>query len=493
METLREWCASPGHQSALDPERLMAWGAVNYLNTKAPKLSAKSRMTAPQRTIILALGLVIILCALVRPIPTLVAVNAIFIFHCLTVFGLRVYLLYLSATDARPREDAEPTLAEKDLPTITILCPMYDEADSLPGLVETLRCLDYPTSRLDIRLVLEEQDDATIAAAMAIDLPSNARIIKVPKGLPQTKPKACNYALWQAKGELLVVYDAEDRPEADQLKKAAQAFCDAPEDVCCFQAKLSYYNRDETFLTRMFAIEYALLFDLILPGLDRIGAPLPLGGTSNFFRTRQLVDLGGWDPYNVTEDADLGMRMASAGLKSRVLDSTTYEEATARLGPWLRQRSRWIKGYMQTWLVHCRHTGTRRDARVFLTLHLLIAAVVIAALLNPFYWLLYGSWLAGADWVEPLFPPPLDALATFTLLAGNLFHIWMFMLAPMRRRWHDLVPYALLAPVYWLLQSAAGFIALKQLITAPSFWEKTEHGPGKTLKEAALAAVPDGP
>ena len=492
METLREWCASPGHQSALDPERLMMWGAVNYLHTRAPKLSAKSRMTATQRNIFFALGLGIILCAIFRPIQTLVALNAVFVLHCLTVFGLRVYLLYLSATDTRSPAVTEPVLSEKDLPTITILCPMYGEVDSLPGLVETLRCLDYPTSRLDIRLVLEEADEDTIAAAMATELPSNARIIKVPKGFPQTKPKACNYALWQAKGELLVVYDAEDRPEADQLRKAAQAFADAPEEVCCFQAKLSYYNREETFLTRMFAIEYALLFGFILPGLDRIGAPLPLGGTSNFFRTRQLIELGGWDPYNVTEDADLGMRMASAGLKSRVLDSTTYEEATARLGPWLRQRSRWIKGYMQTWLVHCRRTGARRDARVFVTLHLLIASVVVAALLNPIYWMLYASWLAGADWVEPLFPAPLDALATFTLLGGNLFHIWMFMLAPMRRRWHDLVPYALLAPAYWLLQSAAGFIALKQLITAPSYWEKTEHGAGKPLKEAAIAATPDG-
>nr|WP_246408399.1 glycosyltransferase family 2 protein [Parvularcula dongshanensis] len=400
---------------------------------------------------------------------------------------LRGVLLGLSlSADERP---APPPVKEDDLPSVTILCPLYREAAALPNLSGAIAALDYPPEKLDVKLLLEADDEATIAAARALSPPFPLDLVLVPAGGPRTKPKACNHGLWSARGDLLVIYDAEDRPEPCQLRKAAAAFASLPPEVVCLQARLNYYNRRENWVTRLFAIEYALLFDLVLPGLDRIGAPLPLGGTSNIFKRAALIEVGGWDPCNVTEDADLGLRLVHWGYRTRILDSTTFELATSRPVAWLRQRSRWIKGYMQSWAVHARRGPRRGRLRHALTLHLLVGAVIVAALLNPVFWAFYLLWWLGhGDGIAALFPGILAPMAVATLLLGNAFQVWLFMLAPLRRGWDDLVPMALLAPLYWALQSVAGYKAAWQFVTKPHYWEKTEHGAGESA-EVVLGRV----
>lgn len=477
---------APRHiaQRRQDLRQSHAHAAVHLLKDHRPHRCANHRLGPGQKRVALALGVTIAGCFFWNPLGMAIGLSGLFVLFSLAVVSLRVFLLILS-TRLGPQEPTRPTLADRELPTVTILCPMYHEEAGLPGLVEALNGLHYPSSKLDIKIVLEADDTGTIVKAKALCTADHFDIVVVPPGQPRTKPKACNYALWSALGDILVIYDVEDRPDPDQLRLAAQAFRAYPDHVACLQARLNYYNRDVNWITRLFAIEYALLFDLVLPGLARIGAPLPLGGTSNLFRTHHLIELGGWDPFNVTEDADLGLRMAAAGLTSKMLDSTTYEEATQDLLPWLRQRSRWIKGYLQTWIVHARVKNPTWAFR--LTLHILVGGVAVAALVNPVFWTLYLLWLSGmGGWAEALFPPPLGGIATFALLVGNLFHIWLFMLAPMRRAWHDLVPYGLLAPYYWALQSAAGYKAVWQFIFRPFYWEKTQHGAGQSAK-AVLA------
>ena len=409
--------------------------------------------------------------------------NALFLTFTLAVLALRAVVLHLSLRrppHRSPDRAALTSLAEGALPVVTILCPAYREAAGVPPLLRALARLDYPMDRLDVKLLLERDDRDTIDVARAQNPPFPLDVVVVPEGEPRTKPKACNHGLWSARGDLLVIYDAEDRPEPGQLRLAARAFADGPPEVACLQARLNYYDRERTWVTRLFAIEYALLFDLVLPGLDRLGAPLPLGGTSNIFRTDALIEVGGWDAYNVTEDADLGLRLAHWGYRARTIPSTTYESATPRAAPWMRQRSRWIKGYLQTWLVHMRRPPRAGRLRHALTLHLLVGAVVVAALLNPVFWALFGLSLfvpsLQLDW---LFPEPLGTMAALALLAGNGFQVWLFMLAPLRRGWVDLVGYGLSAPAYWALQSAAGYKAAWQFVTRPFYWEKTEHGAGE--------------
>jgi glycosyltransferase XagB len=362
----------------------------------------------------------------------------------------------------------------------------------LPILANALRNLDYPTSRLDIKLVLEAGDTETIDAAMNLGLEAIFEIVRVPPSQPQTKPKACNYALRFARGEYLVIFDAEDKPEPDQLRKVVAAFRRAPHNVACIQCRLNYYNRDENWLTRLFTLDYSLWFDLMLPGLERLGIPIPLGGTSNHFKMNVLRELHAWDPFNVTEDADLGIRMTQKGYGVMLIDSTTYEEANVSQPNWIRQRSRWIKGYMQTFLVH-----TRRPMHLLRTIGPLgmlgfiffIGGTVLFSLLNPVFWAMFVFFtITHTVGLDYLFPSVLLYIALFNLLAGNGLFIFVMMLAPFRRNWLELVPFSLTVIWYWALMSIAAWKAAWQLLAKPFYWEKTTHGLSKqTAAEVAAA------
>jgi cellulose synthase/poly-beta-1,6-N-acetylglucosamine synthase-like glycosyltransferase len=243
-------------------------------------------------------------------------------------------------------------IKDSELPIYSILCPLYREAAMVPHFIEALEEVDWPKDKLDVILLLEEDDQETVEAVQSMDLPQYARIFVVPHSFPKTKPKACNFDLVFAKGEYVVIFDAEDRPEKMQLKKAYLAFEKNQNKFFCLQSKLNFYNPNHNLLTKLFTAEYSLWFDIILQGIQSIEATIPLGGTSNHFRTADLKKLQGWDPFNVTEDCDLGVRIFKQGLKTAIIDSTTFEEANSSLPNWLRQRSRWIKGYFQTYNHH---------------------------------------------------------------------------------------------------------------------------------------------
>ncbi|NRA37313.1 MAG: glycosyltransferase, partial [Planctomycetes bacterium] len=245
-------------------------------------------------------------------------------------------------------------IRDEELPIYTILLPMYKESAVVEKLLQNIGRLDYPKEKLDVKILLEIDDVETLAAVQAYGIPAWSEVLLIPDEGPKTKPRACNFGLAAAKGEYVVIYDAEDQPEADQLKKAVAAYKQQPKKVMCLQAKLNFFNAKEKILTRWFSLEYMCWFDLYLPGLHAIGAPIPLGGTSNHFKTEALRELEGWDPYNVTEDCDLGIRIAEAQYATRIIDSVTWEEAPIDLSTWLGQRSRWVKGYFQTFWVHTR-------------------------------------------------------------------------------------------------------------------------------------------
>jgi cellulose synthase/poly-beta-1,6-N-acetylglucosamine synthase-like glycosyltransferase len=466
----------------------MSHRAVHALAERDPQMSARQVMAPMQAAGLWILGLTLLAALLVAPGATLLVISALMGVFYLGNLVFRGALVLAGAGrgwGARDKalEEAAAALTEAELPTFTILVPMFREPEVLPILVHALRSLDYPRAKLDIKIVLEEGDDETIAAAQGLDLEGIFEIVLVPPSHPKTKPKACNYAMQFARGELLVIYDAEDKPEPDQLRKVVAAFRRSGPKVACVQCRLNYYNARENWLTRMFTLDYSLWFDLMLPGLERLGAPIPLGGTSNHFRTQVLRDLHAWDPFNVTEDADLGIRLTQKGYRVAVIDSTTYEEANCRVGNWVRQRSRWIKGYMQTFLVH-----TRRPAQLWravgpmglLGFVFFVGGTALSGVLNPIFWAVLLAFLllpegVGQDWL----PPALAYVAIFNLVAGNGLFIWLSMLAPLRRRWLDLVPLGLTAPLYWGLISVAAWKALVQLVTKPFYWEKTQHGLSK--------------
>ncbi|WP_200944314.1 glycosyltransferase [Geodermatophilus sp. Leaf369] len=384
-----------------------------------------------------------------------------------------------SETVEQVTEEEVAALVDAELPRYTILVPVYREAGIVGLLMKNLSSLDYPREKLEILLLLEEDDPETLQAALAAAPPDIVRILVVPHSLPKTKPRACNVGLAFARGDLVVIYDAEDRPDPDQLKKSVVAFAKGGDDLVCVQAALNYFNAEENLLTRMFTLEYSSWFDYTLPGLDAMRLPIPLGGTSNHFRADMLRELGGWDPFNVTEDADLGVRSSARGGRVTVVNSTTYEEANMAVGNWIRQRSRWIKGYMQTFLVHTRHPlrlvrqiGLRQAIGFLLT----IGGTPATFLLTPLLWVLFALYLAMPQWFAPVLPPWLMYVSLANLLIGNGMIVYLSLLAGFKRRTYGLVGYALLSPFYWMLHSVASYKAAWQLVTNPFYWEKTQHG-----------------
>lgn len=370
-------------------------------------------------------------------------------------------------------------LDDRDLPVYTILVPVYREASIVAKLIGNLGAIDYPASKLEILLLLEEDDEETLEAARAAHPPETVTFLVVPDSQPRTKPRACNVGLFFAKGQYLVIYDAEDKPDPDQLKKAYIAFQKGADDLVCVQAALNYFNRKQNLLTRMFTLEYSYWFDYMLHGLARLGLPIPLGGTSNHFRTDYLRDLGGWDPYNVTEDADLGIRAAARGYKVGVINSTTYEEANSRVGNWVRQRSRWIKGYMQTTLVYMRNPVRfvkQVGAKDALGFALLVGGTPLTFLATMPMWVLFVAWLVLDLPVDDLYPGPLLWIGFVNLVLCNILMVGINALGVLRRKNYDLLPYALANPMYWMLHSIASYKAAWQLLTRPSYWEKTDHG-----------------
>lgn len=380
-------------------------------------------------------------------------------------------------------EEEVGSLRDDDLPSYTILCPLFREGTVVRQFIRAIESLDYPRHKLQVRLLLEQNDRETIDEVRTLPLPSYYEIVLVPPSVPKTKPKACNYGLRRARGTYTVIFDAEDVPEPLQLKKVVAAFSKIPDDVICLQAKLSYFNPHHNFLTKLFTVEYALWFDLVLPGLQTFEAPIPLGGTSNHFRTKELIRLKGWDAFNVTEDCDLGVRLSRFGYKTNIVDSTTLEEATSTLPNWIAQRSRWIKGYLQTYLVHMRRPRTLLKYigwKNFLMFQLVVGGKLFTTFVNPLMWIMTISYFTFrphiGTLIESLFPAEIFYFGVLSFVCGNFLYLYSYMMGSYRRGHYGLVKYVYMVPFYWILMSIASWKALYSFLTTPHYWPKTRHG-----------------
>lgn len=453
------------------------------LSLARPDLSARRTTTLPQRIVFIA-GFALLMTVLwLMPDQTVRMLILVLTLFYIAFSIYKLVLVYFSiASNAEMRVTPEDVagLKDEELPVYSILVPLYQEKESVEQLVAALKGLDYPTDKLDVQLLVEEDDEQTREAISRLFLPPGYKVTLVPPSEPRTKPKACNIGLQYAIGPYLVIYDAEDRPERDQLKKAVVAFSRAGSKVICLQSKLNFYNPRQNRLTRWFTAEYSSWFDLCLPGLSAVYSVIPLGGTSNHFITTKLRELMGWDAFNVTEDCDLGVRICRAGYSTRMLDTTTWEEACSSLGFWIRQRTRWLKGYMQTYLVHMRNPiklVRELGPANFLHFQALIGGIVVCFLVNPLFWCMAAIWFATrSELLAHLFPGFVFVLSALCLFVGNFAFVYASMLGCYRRKYYDLIMDALLSPIYWALMSVGGWRALFQIVVAPYRWEKTRHG-----------------
>ena len=408
----------------------------------------------------------------------------------LVFLAAAAWRLLLVLTSLRP-EPAPPPAT--DVPRYTVLAALLDEAEVLPQLVERLDAIDYPRDRLEGFLLLEAHDKATLAAAARCALPRWLRVIVVPPGGPRTKPAALNAGLTAASGVLLTVYDAEDDPHPLQLREAAARFAADPDGrLATLQAPLRIRppaGACSPFLDRQFAVEYAALFEVTLPAMARLGLPFPLGGTSNHFRVEALRAVGGWDPHNVTEDADLGFRLWRCGYRLGTIRCPTWETPPGGMFDWLPQRTRWLKGYMQTWGVHTRSMvglGWRGVLALVMTLGLTLAAA--AAHAASMAWLVATLGIAAAAGLKPESPP----FALAVLVVGMICAWFNGKLGAHRAGLTYAVSDMVLAPVYWSLLSLAFFHALWRLVVEPFAWDKTRHRPDPAMAIATLVEVEAG-
>ncbi|PWJ81636.1 cellulose synthase/poly-beta-1,6-N-acetylglucosamine synthase-like glycosyltransferase [Pseudaminobacter salicylatoxidans] len=451
--------------------------AVRDLFDRYPEYSARIGITAWQGMVwgVLVTAFVIAM-VLARDIAYAVA-HGLFSLCFIACIALRFVAARFVTPPLRPRiSPAE----RREMPVYSVLIALYDEAVMVPSLLAALERIEWPRSKLEIKLCCEADDRSTLAAIRACALPSHIEVIETPPHALRTKPKALSYALPVTRGDLIVLYDAEDRPHPAQLIEAWQRFRDRGPELACVQAPLEIANREASVISRMFFFEYATLFRGLLPWLSRRGLMLPLGGTSNHFRREALEAVGGWDPYNVTEDADLGLRLTRCGYRAETIDCPTLEDAPEDFGTWLPQRTRWFKGWVQTWLVHMRNPGRLAEEvgwGSYAVAQVLFAGLIVSAMMHPLLAVMLLDVLvdirAGQPlgaWRAVLLPFDMANIAfgyiSFLLLG------WYTLRSRERRGFWKII---LFVPVYWLMISAAAWRAIWQFWRCPHHWEKTPH------------------
>ncbi len=403
----------------------------------------------------------------------------------LLIFGANMALkatAFASAlrSDRQPDRHEEGHLAPTLLrpPIVTLIAPLYQERDIAATLVARLRQLDYPPERLDVLLAVEADDTTTRAALAATHLPPWIRVITVPPGQPRTKPRALNFALNFARGDIIGIYDAEDRPDPDQITRITERFASRP-PVACLQGRLDYYNARHNILSRLFALEYANWFRVLLPGVQRLGLVVPLGGTTLFLRHKVLVEVGGWDAHNVTEDAELGLRLARRGYRTEIIDTTTYEEANAAVLPWIRQRARWQKGYLMTWAMAMRapralwrDLGPLRFAALQVQMLFAVAGFLVA----PLLWSLMVKPFGAAHPLDALVGPMGYGIMAVAFVASIVLSVALSIHATRAAHLRHLRPWILLSELYFLLATISAVRAAAEMLMRPFWWAKTTHG-----------------
>jgi cellulose synthase/poly-beta-1,6-N-acetylglucosamine synthase-like glycosyltransferase len=438
--------------------------------------------------------------ALAAPLATLAAFTSCAVLSLIATSGLRAAAVLSQLVHLHGRStvfsSARAAGEDDELPVVSLIVPLFREREIAGRLVERLARLDYPPDRLDVCLAVEADDGTTRDALSRSALPAWMRQIVVPPGTVRTKPRALNYALDFCRGSIVGIYDAEDAPAHDQLRRVVRRFRESPPEVACLQGVLDFYNARTNWLSRCFTIDYATWFRIVLPGIARLGFVIPLGGTTLFFRRDALERLGGWDAHNVTEDADLGLRLARHGYRCELIDSVTEEEANCRAIPWIRQRSRWLKGYALTWISHMRRPGMLlRDLGPwkFMGVQVLFLGTLVTYVLKPLVW---------SFWLLPLgLPHPLAGLVPWWLfvalgaafLAAEIINVAAGAVAVSSPKHRWLIPWVPTLHAYHPLGAIASWKALVELVVRPFYWDKTAHGLYGSGEHAATPPAPPLP
>ncbi len=438
------------------------------------------------RRLLVTLTMLAVLITIIALFPRAVfAIFALWATVTLVVSAIFRLAAYVAETSSPP-DDAPPLCPPHELPTISVLVPMFNETEIANALLQRLGRLSYPKAKLDVVLAVEELDHLTRDTILQSKLPPWMRVVVVPEGAPKTKPRAMNYALDFCTGDIIGIWDAEDAPAVDQLEIVANHFSSAPENVVCLQGVLDYYNAQQNWLARCFTIEYAAWFRLVLPGMAKLGFAIPLGGTTLFFKRKPLEELGGWDAHNVTEDADLGFRLARHGYRTEVISTRTGEEANCKAWPWVRQRSRWLKGYIVTYIVHMRAPFVlwrQLGPWKFLGFQAHFVTALSQFILAPILWSFWLVLFALPHPLEQFVSREILLVLGLSFLIIELLNALVNATAVSRPSHRHLFPWVPTMHFYYPLGAIAAYKALYELVVKPFYWDKTQHGLSAIVKK----------
>ena len=427
---------------------------------------------------------IILLCLLIVDINQNIVLNLILIAGNIAIFLNQIFKIFLTIGYNQKLNNHAVSdyklITKEELPLYTILVPLYKESRIAKQLIENLTNLNYPKEKLQILLLCEEDDKETLQAFQKFTIPKFFEILIIPHSLPKTKPKACNYGLQHAQGKYITIYDADDKPDINQLYDVVRKFTELPQDYICIQAKLNYYNRTENLLTKLFAIEYYHWFEMMLPSLYKYGMIIPLGGSSNHFITAKLCEIGGWDAYNVTEDAELGLRIGVMNYKTYLLDSVTLEESPLTIKSWIVQRSRWIKGYMKTYILYLKDIKRKStfSMKENIGFHFFVGLPMFTFVILPFipFIIFFDLGISSSSFVNLKIYNLNATLGWINLVLMILLPIVIAILVFRKSKWQLEIFTIMSYPFYWWLHTISSYRAVYHLFKMTYYWDKTEHG-----------------
>lgn len=434
--------------------------SLKYNKKVAPNLSANSK--TPFRFFG---AIVLILCACAFYNINTFSYYFILNFQVILMYNFMIKFWFFGVYLFSKKEKTE-IITPSQFPMYTILLPCYkEEIGTLKKLITGIKNLNYPKEKLDVKILLEETDLQTIENLQQIS--HTFEVLKIPNAFPTTKPKACNFGLYFAKGEYVVIYDAEDIPHPNQLLTALSKFSSASKNIMCVQSLLNVYNHSKNLISICFSLEYLVWFNCFLPAFLKCGMWIPLGGTSNHFKTKELLKIGGWDAYNVTEDAELGIRIAKNGYKTDIIYSYTLEESTITIKDFILQRSRWLKGFLITFLINI------LDFKSTLKLDFLNILQIIFSLGMAFF----GFFSIPLIIFFSFFITPNELLISLysTNLICGILYLMICYIVGLREKFTNYNKAFYFLPLYFALHICASIVAFWDFFKSPFHWRKTRH------------------
>ncbi len=388
---------------------------------------------------------------------------------------LNFYRLQMVFTKDKIKDVPEPAIDKnrKEFPLVTILVPLKQENEVIHQTFSAISNLNYPSSSIQGIIIVESTDTLTKKSIETSIIPDGFEVMEIPTLPPFTKGRAIQRALLVAKGKYITIYDAESRPEPNQVIKAVEIL-EKEKGKTCLQSIIRIENAKENEITSFFASEFWDWYDKRMVNLHKRGIPFGLGGNSFFLATETLKEVGGWDPFNVTEDAELTVRLIKNNVDIKLMNSITHEACPSTMKNWIKQRTRWSKGLLTTSIIHLISGKFGFKGFTFKQWYHFWLRMYVGNLIPFFFAFIFILFLFQSFSYENFVL--VNIVLAINLVPSLIVSMWAdkknFNTMGIKIRIHNLFAVTL---IYWGMYLWAGFRANYEFLFSPLKWHKTDH------------------